>query len=64
MNIDVALRAKLIGLTVEEAKKIVPYEIRVTKENGKSYMVTMDFKTNRVNVEINNDLITEVTGIG
>lgn len=65
MNIDVKLREKLLGLTVEQAKKEMDgYIIRVRKEDGVAYMGTADVKLNRINVEVNNKLIVEVYGIG
>ena len=65
MNTDVKLREKLLGLTIEEAKKEMDgYIFRVRKEDGVVYMGTADVKMNRINVEINNKLIVEVYGIG
>ncbi len=65
MNIDVKLREKLIGLTVEDAKKVVEgYVIRISREDGVAYMGTADVKLNRINVEVNNKIIVEILGIG
>ncbi len=50
---------ELIGLTYEEAKQF-NYDMRVYCEDGENYMLTMDFKPNRINVEITNGLITNL----
>lgn len=52
----------LIGKNKYDAQKIVEshgYIFRITSENGNYYMITCDFKTNRVNVKIEDDLIVE-----
>jgi hypothetical protein len=53
----------LIGKNKYDAQKIVEnygYSFRITSENGNHYMITCDFRTDRVNVKIENDIITEV----
>lgn len=50
----------LIGKNKSEAKKIVEdnsYVFRITSENGNDYMITCDFRMDRINVEINDDII-------
>lgn len=50
------------GLTLEQAlKKAIANGLtpRVVEENGKSFMLTMDLKTNRVNFRVANDRIIE-----
>lgn len=50
----------LIGKNKDDAQKIVEnygYSFRITSENGNDYMITCDFRTDRVNVKIEDDLI-------
>jgi hypothetical protein len=45
----------LVGKTVEEARRIAEekgYRFRITVEDGKSHIVTADYRTDRVNVEV------------
>lgn len=35
-------------------------EFRVTKKDGKFYMITCDFKLNRLNIELENNIITNI----
>jgi hypothetical protein len=55
-----------IGHTLEETEGILqkPYYFRVTKENGVNYMVTCDFVPERVNITLENGIITEINGLG
>ena len=53
-----------IGLTIEEAQKLAGEqgtETRVVREDGKNYMVTMDFHPDRLNFGVDKGIITEVT---
>lgn len=53
----------LIGKNKLDAQKIVEYygySFRIISENGNNYMITCDFRTDRVNVKIENDSIVEV----
>lgn len=57
----------LLGMTIIEAVnalKIINFTIRSIKVNGEDNIVTDDIKVNRVNVEINNGLITKVCSVG
>lgn len=50
------------GLTIEEAKSIYPsLTFRTIEKDGVSYIVTMDFRMDRVNVKIENDIIVETS---
>lgn len=52
-----------IGLTLNEAidkAKLINYTHRIVEEDGQSYMVTADFKSNRVNLRLRNDYIIGV----
>jgi hypothetical protein len=59
----------LIGLTPQEAndlfeRKALNMSVRVTMEDGKNYMVTMDLRFDRINVHVENGVISKVEGIG
>jgi hypothetical protein len=53
------------GKTLEEAVKYANdggFTTRVTEENGKAYMVTHDFKTNRLNFRVREGIVIDVYG--
>lgn len=54
----------LIGLTLEEAEKISGKDIRPRKVDGKSMVGTVDYRLTRLNVEIENNKITKILGLG
>lgn len=54
----------LIGKTVEEAKTLCSYNIRPIKIDGKPMIGTRDYRTDRIQVIVENTLITEVVRIG
>lgn len=52
----------LIGLTTEEAVTFCEQHnliYRLSKYNGKPLVLTRDYKTDRVNVEVENNIITQ-----
>jgi hypothetical protein len=56
---------ELIGKTVEEAKAEHPaMRIRVMKLDGKGQIGTADYRTDRINVAVEDGIITEVLNIG
>jgi len=58
---------KIIGQSVEDVLiylKKLDYTIRIVEEDGRVFMVTMDFKNNRVNVIVENGLIISIQGLG
>jgi len=52
-----------IGLTIDEAKKIVG-TIRVVNKDGQGFCVTEDYEPSRCNVYIVNNIITKVWSYG
>jgi hypothetical protein len=53
----------LKGRTLEEAKEICKdskFILRVVREDGKSKIVTRDWKLNRLNLELENNIVKEV----
>jgi len=57
----------ICGKEFENAKETLQkhsYLIRIAKKDGRRHMLTMDYRSNRVNVEVNNDIVATVMGIG
>ncbi len=53
---------KLIGKTEKEGIEIAKshgYTVRLIKKDGESFVVTMDFRFDRINIEVENDIITK-----
>jgi len=53
------------GKTIEDATKYANdggFTTRITEENGKAYMVTADFKTNRLNFRVKDGIVIDVYG--
>ncbi len=55
---------KLLGKTISEALDLTPLKIRVVKTDGKPNVIIRDRRLDRLNVEIENNLITKVISIG
>lgn len=52
----------LIGKSEEDAKKLCSendFHYRVVREDSKHYMVTCDYRLDRVNIEIDNGIVTK-----
>ena len=60
-------RRRLIGLPLEEARRIARNhdgcEVRVVKRDGEPLAVTDDLRLDRINVEVQNDVVTRFFGI-
>ncbi len=53
------------GKTIKEATEYANdggFTTRITEENGKAYMVTADFKTNRLNFRVKDGIVIDVYG--
>ena len=62
--IDAAAALKLVGLSEEEAAKVGAsngWIIRIAMRDGEAFMLTMDYVDNRVNLTIENGVVTTVT---
>jgi len=54
---------QLIGLSETEAKEIAirnGYAFRTTRKDKNDYMITCDFRIFRINVELDNEIVTKV----
>jgi len=57
----------VIGLDVDEAERVAAdagWVLRVARLDGEDLALTMDFRTDRVNVAVEDDIVTEVLSIG
>jgi hypothetical protein len=45
-------------------KKEKGYSVRINKQNGDMFFGTCDFRLDRINVEIENDIVAKINGIG
>lgn len=55
---------KLVGLTTKEAEhmcRTTMTPLRIVREDHKSYMITDDFRPDRINIEIDKGKVTKVT---
>jgi hypothetical protein len=65
--VDVEPFEALVGLSVEEftaEAKGLGFETRVVMQDGEPLAVTMDFRTDRVNVAVDGDVVVAVESIG
>lgn len=56
--------SSLVGLTKDTAistAKEAGYKTRIVKEDDKTYLISMDFKDNRVNLTIKNGSVEKAT---
>lgn len=56
------LLESLIGLTKEEGTKLCldnDYKVRITREDSNNYVITMDLRFDRINLELDNGIITK-----
>lgn len=58
------LENRLNGKTPIEGGDLTNYKIRVVRSDGQYRVVTRDYRRDRVNVEIENGIITKVISIG
>lgn len=58
-TVDSELLERLIGMTQREGEALIKsegYVSRVTSIDNKPYMITHDFRTDRINLELETDL--------
>jgi hypothetical protein len=55
---------EFIGKTLKEASELTDLQLRVTRRDGNACICTQDLNFDRLNVEIENGIITKVKGIG
>ena len=61
MNIKPITEREWIGLTINEANQraeMIGYTCRVVEQDGRSLMVDMDVKSNRLNLRLKNGIVT------
>lgn len=66
INGDQLLLNSIVGKSLTEAKELAGFNgfaIRIVREDGERYMVTMEHRMDRINVEIDNGIVTK-TNIG
>jgi hypothetical protein len=51
----------LIGKTLEESNKMTSWIIRVSSEDGEEYMMTYDYRSDRLNVDLVDGKIVRFT---
>jgi chitinase len=59
--------AHLVGISITDAQttlKALGKVMRITKQDGEHYMITMNIRFDRVNVHVENGLISSVEGVG
>ena len=64
-NNGVFSATEYVGKSIEEAKKYAEdggFIVRIVEEDGKSHMLTMDVKSNRLNFRLRNGHVTDVYG--
>jgi hypothetical protein len=58
------ITVQVIGKTVDEAKALCEsanMRLRITRTDGVAHIVTMDYRTDRVNVHVENGKVTKAT---
>lgn len=64
-NNGIISKNEYVGKTYEDAKKYAEeggFITRIVEENGQSFILTLDHKTNRLNFRISNNIVTDVFG--
>ena len=69
LALEDVLRHMLVGKSVDRANTLLNemesnYHIRITKKDGVNYVITDDLVSKRLNVIVENGVITEFSGIG
>lgn len=57
----------LVGMTVSDARNVLKQRglaLRVTVEDGSPYMLTMDYRRDRVNVEVKDGKVVRIESTG
>jgi hypothetical protein len=64
-NFGLITQGEYEGKTIDEATQYAKdggYTVRITEENGQSKMLTMDFRTDRINFRVKNGFVIEAYG--
>jgi hypothetical protein len=58
---------QLVGLNLHDADHLADrsgYRLRVIRQSGKGLPVTADYVSNRINIEIEDDIVVSAAGVG
>jgi hypothetical protein len=64
VTVDEASANQLVGLSEDEATKVATekgWAVRTVARDGESFPITMDYRTDRVNLTVEAGLVTAVT---
>lgn len=64
-NNGIISKNEYVGKTYQDAKNYAEeggFITRIVEENGQSFILTLDYKTNRLNFRISNNIVTDVYG--
>lgn len=64
-NNGIYSKNEYVGKSLEEATQYAKdggFEVRVVEKDGEAFILTMDFKTERLNFRVKNGYVTDVHG--
>jgi len=64
-NFGIITEKDYVGKTLEEAEKKAKndgFTTRVVEKDGQQYMVTMEYRTDRINFRVRNNIVTSIYG--
>ena len=64
-NFGIITEKDYVGKTIEEAEKKAKndgFTTRVVEKDGQQYMVTMEYRTDRINFRVRNNIVTSIYG--
>ena len=64
-NFGIITEKDYVGKTLEDAEKKAKndgFTTRVVEEDGQQYMVTMEYRTDRINFRVRNNIVTSIYG--
>jgi len=67
MNAKRYFKDNIVGLRFEQAKQLAEsqgFVLRVMREDGEHYIGTCDYRTNRLNIAIDDGAVTDLLRVG
>lgn len=64
-NFGIITEKDYVGKTLEDAEKKAKndgFTTRVVEKDGQQYMVTMEYRTDRINFRVRNNIVTSIYG--